>query len=303
MQVSVVVPTYSLDRYEDLCDCIDSLISQTYDDLEIIVIVDGNEAVYERAVDAYGNVENVLIYLSHDDAGPLSRGNMGAIQASGDIVALTDDDAVPRKDWIQELVAVYERHDAIAVGGRIIPKWVVGKAEYIPEEFYFLIGATHRGFPVEEQEVRNTFGANLSVKREVFLKLGGIKLGGIDPSSVQGRETEFCARLQRAYGEGVIYTPDAVVAHKIYQYRTQPTWLVKRAFWQGYSKRAMEKLVPDSSDEESQQLRRLFGEYIPKRVWQLLIRPTRMKLKQMCMLFLLLAATGIGYFYGIIRWR
>jgi hypothetical protein len=36
--------------------------------------------------------------------------------------------------------------------------WVAGKAEYIPEEFYFLIGVTHRGFPTKEREVRNTFG-------------------------------------------------------------------------------------------------------------------------------------------------
>ena len=61
--------------------------------------------------------------------------------------------------------------------------WVDGKADYIPEEFYFLIGVTHRGFPTEEREVINTFGANLSFKREAFLKLGGIKLGGIDPQA------------------------------------------------------------------------------------------------------------------------
>ena len=181
--------------------------------------------------------------------------------------------------------------------------WVSGKADYIPEEFYFLIGVTHRGFPTEEQEVRNTFGANLSFKREAFLKLGGIKLGGIDPSSVQGRETEFCARLRRTYKEGVIYTPDAIVSHKIYEYRTEPKWLVERAFWQGYSKRAMETLVPESSNEESEQLRRLLLRYIPRRVWNLLVSPSKTKATQLATLLVLLVATGIGYLYGILRWR
>jgi GT2 family glycosyltransferase len=303
MDVSVVVPTYSMDRYSDFCECVDALLAQTYDDIEIVAIVDGSEAVYERVCDDYGHEESVVCYLSYDNAGPLSRGNMGAIQASGEVVALTDDDAVPEEDWVEQLVDAYERHDATAVGGRMTANWVAGKADYIPEEFYFLIGVTHRGFPTEEREVRNTFGANLSFKREAFLKLGGIKLGGIDPSSVQGRETEFCSRLGRAYGEGVVYTPDAVVSHKIYQYRTEPKWLVERAFWQGYSKRAMETIIPESSDEESEQLRRLLLRYIPRRIWNLLISPSKSRATQLLMLFVLLTATGIGYLYGTLRWR
>lgn len=303
MRVSVVVPTYSLDRYSDFCDCMDALLAQTYDDVEIVVIVDGNKAVYKRASEDYDSEESVVSYLSHDDAGPLSRGNMGVIQSSGEIVALTDDDAVPEEDWIEQLVDAYKRHDAIAVGGRMTANWIAGKAEYIPEEFYFLIGVTHRGFPTEEREVRNTFGANLSFKREAFMKLGGIKLGGIDPSSVQGRETEFCSRLGRTYERGVIYTPDAIVSHKIYEYRTEPKWLIERALWQGYSKRAMETLVPESSNEESKQLRRLLLNYIPRRVWNLLISPSKTRAAQLVTLLVLLMATGVGYLYGILRWR
>jgi hypothetical protein len=109
--------------------------------------------------------------------------------------------------------------------------------------------------------------------------------------------------MAREYDEGVIYTPDAVVSHKIYEYRTEPKWLLMRAFWQGYSKRAMEKLVPESSEEESEQLRRLLLKFIPSRLWHLLMHPSKRKAKQFVMLFLLLAVTGVGYIYGIVRWR
>lgn len=303
MKVSVVVPTYSLDRYPDLCECVDALLAQTYNNVEIIVIVDGNRDVYERVCEDYEDDENVISYLSDESTGPLSRANMGTIQSSGEIVALTDDDAVPATDWIEQLVDAYERYDAVAVGGRMTADWVAGKADYIPEEFYFLIGVTHRGFPTEEGEVRNTFGANLSFRREAYLKLGGIKQGGIDPSTVQGRETEFCSRLGRAYDQGIIYTPSATVSHKIYNYRTEPRWLISRAFWQGYSKRALEKLVPESSNEESDQLNRLLFDYIPHRIRSLLVSPDKVKATQLAMLFVLLAAIGTGYLYGILRWR
>jgi glycosyltransferase involved in cell wall biosynthesis len=303
MKVSVVVPTYSMDRYDDFCECVDALLAQTYDDVEVVVVVDGNGTVEDRARGDYGDRDDVVVYGSYDDAGPISRANMGFVQASGELVALTDDDAVPAEDWVEQLVDAYERFDGFAVGGRIEPDWVAGEAPYIPEEFYFLIGATHRGFADTEREVRNTFGANLAFDRETYLQLGGIKQGGIDPSQVQGRETELCARLRRTTGHGVMYNPEAVVEHRIYEYRTEPRWLVERAFWQGYSKRAMEHLVPDASDEESDQLRRLLFEFIPGRVWGLLTRPSETKAKQLLLLFVLLAATGVGYLYGSLRWR
>lgn len=303
MKVSVVVPTYRPDRYEDFTECVDALLSQTYDDVEVVLIVDGSESMLERAEEEYGDREDVVTYLVHEDAGPISRANMGAVQSSGDLVAITDMDAVAEEDWIEQLVDAYDRHDAIAVGGRLEPLWVAGEAGYIPEEFYFLIGATHRGFTDEEREVRNTFGANIAFDREVYMRLGGMKLGGIDPSQVQGRETEFCARMREEYGQGVIYNPDAVVEHRIYEHRTELGWLARRAFWQGYSKRAMEKLVPESGDEESDYLRTLLGSYIPGRIGGLLRRPTKRKLSQLLTLCLLLGLTGFGYLYGILRWR
>lgn len=303
MRVSVVVPTYSMDRFDDFCECVEAVLNQSYDNIETVVIVDGNDAVLDRAREAFGEAEEVVIYGSTEDAGPISRANMGAVQASGELLVLTDDDAVPEEDWIESLVDAYERHDAKAVGGRIEPVWVDGKAEFIPEEFYFLIGATHRGFPQEEKVVRNTFGANLGFNRDMYLHLGGIKQGGIDPSQVQGRETELCARMNRIYDTGVIYTPDAVVHHKIYEYRTEMGWLLRRAFWQGYSKRAMAKLVPDSAGEESTQLRRLLFRFIPGRIRGLLTEPSKRKLAQLLTLLLLLAATGLGFVYGLIRWR
>lgn len=303
MRVSVIVPTYSEERYPDFCECVDALLAQTYDDVEIVVVVDGNEMVANRVKSDYGDRENVLVYNVAPDAGPISRANMGAVLASGEIVALTDDDAVPEVDWVEKLVDVYERRDAIAVGGPIDPEWVVKDPGYIPEEFYFLIGASHRGTPETEQEVRNTFGANLSFKRDVYMELGGIKIGGIDPSQVQGRETEFCARMRKTYGHGVVFTPDAHVRHKIYEYRTERSWLLRRAFWQGYSKRAMAALVPGESGDESEFVRNLLFEFLPDRAWGVVTRRSENEASKLLMTIALSAATAIGYLWGIVRWR
>lgn len=304
MLVSVVVPTYDRGRFPDMVECVETLLRQTYDDIEVVIVVDGNPDVFEMANEKFSDKDDVIIYNMDEERGPISRANMGVVLASGEIVALTDDDAVPAEDWVETLVDTYERYDdAIAVGGKMEPEWVVDDPGYIPEEFQFLIGVSHRGFPETEQEVRNTFGANLSFKRDVYLKLGGIKQGGIDPSQIQGRETEFCARMRRTYGKGVIYNPEAVVRHKIYDYRTDKRWLIKRAFWQGYSKRAMSKLVPDQSDNESEFVRDLFLRYLPDRVKGALFQRSQNAVPKLMMLLALTAATGIGYLWGIIKWR
>ena len=69
----------------------------------------------------------------------------------------------------------YEEKDAIAAGGLLLPKWVTKKPKFLPEEYYRLIGATHKGFPEEVTEVRNTFGSNLSFKADVLKALGGFR--------------------------------------------------------------------------------------------------------------------------------
>lgn len=52
--------------------------------------------------------------------------------------------------------------------------------------------------------------------------------------------------MQVEYGWGVWYELDAAVAQKVFEYPTWPRWPVSRAFWQGYSKQAMETIVPDA---------------------------------------------------------
>lgn len=301
MKVSVIVPTYSMERYPDFSECVDSVLNQTYDDVECVIIVDGNEEVYERAVKDYGHRDDTIIYLSAEDAGPLSRGNMGVIQANGDIVASTDDDAVPRTDWVERLVEAYEQKGAIAVGGKMVPEWVAGKPDFLPEEFYWLIGATHKGFKEEAGEVRNTFGANISWKRDIFLKLGGFKIAGMGPSELQGRETELCARMQDEYGKGIWYEPRAIVAHKVYEYRTDKVWLAKRAFWQGVSKRGMKKYVPKASGNESEFLSKLLRSSIPKRSVKSLT--SLRQAKQLAALLILTALVGLGYVYGFVKYH
>jgi hypothetical protein len=139
----------------------------------------------------------------------------------------------------------------------------------------------------------------------VLRELGGFatEVGRQGEKNLQAHETEFCARMREEYGKGVIYNPDATVGHKVFGWRIDKQWLLERSFWQGYSKRAMETLVSqESSEEESDFLRRLLFEFVPSRIRSLLSDPTAPAAKQLFTLFVLTGTVGVGYLYGLVKW-
>ncbi len=269
MKVSVIVCTYSPKMFEHFTECVESLLKQTFDDIEIVCIVDGNREYFEmiNESDLIGEYE-IKLFLNEKNLGLLESRNRGAKLANGDIVAFIDDDAIADRRWVEELVKIYEEYDALAVGGRMEPLWLAKKPKWFPEEFYWLIGVNYiGGFPDEIAEVRNTFGSNLSFRRDVFLDLGGfnVRVGGIKGKRMlQGGETELCIRLYKRYGRRVIYNPRAVVYHKIFERRTKLKFLVKRAFLQGVSKAVLEGLERDVSGERNF-LKFLLTNRVPKR--------------------------------------
>ena len=310
MRVSVVLCEHTLERYEDCQACAESVLTQSYENIELVLVADGNEAVCTQFRDEYRDNPRVTIECNDTNVGLLESRNRGAEAASGDIVAFIDDDAIADTDWIAALVSSYESEDALAVGGQMTPAWVAGKPAFLPVEFYWLVGVTHEGFGPNGNkdvsgEVRNTFGSNLSFRRDIFLELGGFdtNIGGRQgDTNLQGGETELCARLDQRFNRQVFYNPQAKVAHKVFEYRTQLSWLIDRAFWQGYSKRGMETFTPDSSAEETAFLRVLLTQRLPHRVRYISSHPSVYELVQLMTVFGFTLVVGLGYLYGIYKW-
>jgi len=305
MKASVVVCTYTMDRYDDFAEAVSSVLRQTYDPIEIVLVSDGNEAVADRMFDDFGHFDSVQVHCTDENRGISYSRTRGAELATGELVAFLDDDAIATHDWIETLVETYESTDAYAVGGRLDPHWLAGQPSFLPEEFYWLIGCTERGFADHLEEVRNTYGSNIAFNREVFLDVGGYdeETGRKGDSHVQAHEAPACIRMQQQYGRGVVYNDEAIVYHKIFEYRTNFRWLVGRAFWQGYSKRVMNLRHPEDEGNEGAYLRDLATEYVPRRVYRLIKSPSRAELAQLASIFVFTAVVGFGFLYGIATYR
>jgi len=264
MFVSIVVCTHSVDNLQNLVEAVDSLLNQTYENIEIVIVVDGNQELYERIVQAVSLKENMGVSIAR---------NAGIKVAQGDVIAFFDDDAIAEKSWIQNLVYIYQKLDAISVGGKILPLWLPKKPDFFPEELGWMVGMTQKGFAGDKvTEVRNTFGSNMSFKREVFDKIGLFsEIYGVSRrrnSYMQGEEAEFSLRMKNKLGSGIIYNPEAIVYHKIPSSRVKPIILLRRAFYQGYSKALLRKLNPSSDVLSTEQtyIKDLFFKYTPRRI-------------------------------------
>ena len=306
MKVSVVICTYSPDIYEHFCDAVESVLAQTHDPVELVLVVDGNEELHERVVDDFGDHPGVETHCNEENVGLSASRNNALAYVTGDVVAFMDDDAVADERWVEELVAVYESTDAIAAGGRMTPLWVAGKPRFLPEEFYWLVGVNPPGFADAGEEVRNTYGSNISFRAWVLDELDGFEtqVGRRGEKNLQAEEPELCVRMRERYGQGVVYNPEATVGHKVFGYRTEFRWLLERAFWQGYSKRGLETVVSeDATDTETEFLTELLFESVPSRVGSFVRSPSLSKLLQFVTLFVFTAVVGFGYLYGVLKWR
>lgn len=294
--VSIIVCAHRTDRYQDLMDALSSLRAQSYAKIEIILVIDGNPELHEK-VKHVAEDPRINVILNERNLGLSESRNRGVSRARGDIIAFFDDDAVADADWVEELVRMYRERDAIAAGGRILPLWLEGKPKCLPEEFYWLVGATHKGFPEEVTEVRNTFGSNLSFRSDVLKALGGFRgeMGVRAKGQLQGEETEICDRMKDKFGKGVIYNNKAIVYHKVFPERLRWKFLLVRAFWQGYSKKIMKEMGRSLSEEGK------FLSSLENGIAERVMSGSFTKYCQLAALLMLTCAVGLGYIYRAVR--
>jgi GT2 family glycosyltransferase len=233
--ISIVVCAHDERRWNELCAALRSLERQSVSPREVLVVVDHNPLLLERARD---ELRNVVVVDNRDERGLGGARNAGVKASSGAIVAFLDDDAVACRDWVALLRDGYTDPHVAGVGGSSEPVWAEGRPVWFPEEFDWVVGCSFRGTPETRQEVRNLFGCNMSYRRELVLSLGLFRLGyGCD-------ETEFCIRLRQTLPEmRLLYVPEAKVRHHVPAARARFRRYLSRCFFEGGSKAVVSRLV------------------------------------------------------------
>src|SRR5688572_6408497 len=137
LDVSVVICAYSEERWPDLVAAVASARRQTVSAREVVVVVDHNHGLLERA---RVHLPDVTVVENTSARGLSGARNSGVAAAQGAIVAFLDDDAVAAPDWLARLVAGYGDARVLGVGGAIDPVWGGNRPGWLPEEFFWVVG-------------------------------------------------------------------------------------------------------------------------------------------------------------------
>jgi glycosyltransferase involved in cell wall biosynthesis len=293
IKVSVIICTYSFKRLNDTVDAINSILQQTYHDVELIIAVDHNQGLLKCLKELYP--KNALFAYNDLKKGLSDTRNAGIERSTGDIVAFIDDDATADKHWIEMLVSNYTNPDILGVGGSLIPAWDSKRPWWFPQELDWIIGCTYEGHSKKKKALRNIIGCNMSFRKRVFECVGGFNsdIGRLNNIPLAGEEPELCIRLIQYFQYGIIFfEPDAVVYHKVDNNRLTIKYIFKRSFCEGFSKALISKLFNASVlSTENNYLKFLLFQSIPKYLYKNLFKAM--------LITYAIGATGCGYVYGL----
>ena len=114
-KITVIVPVYNVENY--LNKCLDSLINQTYINLEIIVVNDGSTDNSGKIGQEYAKKDNRIVYIEKENGGLSDARNAGLDRLTGSYVTFVDSDDWIELDYVETLYKKISEYQAdIAVG-------------------------------------------------------------------------------------------------------------------------------------------------------------------------------------------
>lgn len=235
-KISVVVVTYN--RPKDVKETVKSLLSQSREPLEIILIDDASRPPLKLNLHS----QNLKFKRFNKEVGLSNARNYGISIAKGEYIAFIDDDAIPEKCWIEEIQKGFDK-GADILGGPVEPLYLAEPPNWWNEKLfggYVAIGNKY---------TKQIWGTNMAIRKCIFKKVGDFKttLGRQKGKLLSGEETEFLIRAQKA-GCKVFYTPAAKVFHKVPPSRMTLKYIVRLVYYKGKGARVIKGYRPLKPD-------------------------------------------------------
>jgi glucosyl-dolichyl phosphate glucuronosyltransferase len=298
--ISVIICAYTEERWNDLVAAVESLQLQHCPPCEIIVVIDHNPSLLERA---QKHIPGIIVLENKAQRGLSGARNSGVAIAQGTYIAFFDDDVIAEPDclaWLQQYCADAQ---VSGVGGKAEPLWSEQQPAWFPEEFYWVIGCSYRGLPETRAAVRNPFGCCCCFRREVFEVIGGFRheIGRVGKHPLGCEETELCIRAKQHWPQhSFIYEPRARIQHRIPAYRTSWHYFCSRCYAEGLSKAMIAQYVgaQDALASERRYVRRTLPQGIVRGLRDALIHHDGTGLGRAGAIAVGLITTMAGYVVG-----
>lgn len=205
VKYSVIIPVYN--RPDEVDELLQSLLTQTFDGFEVIVVEDGSSVPCADVIEKYRS-QLAIRYFSKPNEGPGQTRNYGVERAQGEWVIILDSDCMLPPTYFAEVEAELQHADSDAFGGPDCAHASftdTQKAINYAMTSFFTTGGIRGGKKKLDKFYPRSF--NMGVRKSVYEALGGFSKMRF------GEDIDFSIRLYQA-GYRCRLFPEAWVWHK-----------------------------------------------------------------------------------------
>lgn len=118
---SIILPIYNVEKY--LSYCLDSVRKQSFEDIEILCVLDGSKDRSSRIASMHAALDSRIRVIEKENGGLSSARNAGILAATGEYLLFVDSDDYLEKNACKTLLAAFEDHDAdvVTFGANCVP--------------------------------------------------------------------------------------------------------------------------------------------------------------------------------------
>lgn len=157
-KISIIVPVYNVEKF--LAECLDSILSQSFEDFEVLLVNDASEDSSREICERYAKQDaRIRILENEKNLGLSLTRNHGLREAKGDYITFVDSDDLIDSNYLMKLFSVAEQEHAEVVS--------MGYTEYICQNGKYykgrqinIVRGTGRGVIVEDRKKRMDFMCN-----------------------------------------------------------------------------------------------------------------------------------------------
>ena len=196
-KVSVIIPTYN--RADYLVQSLESVLGQTYKNMEVIVVNDGSTDDTEERLKPF---EDQILYLEKANGGKSSAVNLGLRYVTGEYVWIFDDDDIAFPEKIENHMAIFEKHPEIGFN-------YTGYETFEGDDIDNIVETEEAFVPPEEEMLTRILAESFICSITVVArKVCYDRVGHYDERLIRFPDYDMCVRFIRAgFRAGVIKRP------------------------------------------------------------------------------------------------
>jgi GT2 family glycosyltransferase len=214
--VSIIIVNYNGGEF--VLNCIESVLRSSYPLIEVLIVDNHSTDGSATSIDVnFKGERRVKIIKNSRNSGYSAAINLAAQQATGNYIAILNNDIVPRADWLSRPLELMEDDHTVGVVQPLLFFYdnpsVVNDAGHFIDKFGIVYSrdsnSSSDASMIAEDEIFGAAGAAIIVRRNIFEDLNGFD----SDFFMLFEETDFCWRVWLS-GHRVLLVPSSVVYHK-----------------------------------------------------------------------------------------